>query len=54
MDLNMSWVKVDKENTNKTIVLTYGNEVVIDDLRFSLQKDVVTKPFKGSRLTLTV
>jgi len=53
-DLNISWVKVDNENINKPIVLAYGNKVVIDDSRFSLQKDIVTELWDTSRHTLTV
>jgi len=54
-DLNISWVKIDKENISKPIVLTYGNEVVIDDSRFTLQKDIVVrKIFNGKCYTLTV
>jgi len=55
LQFNISWVKINKENYNNSVVLAIGNIVLVNDSRLSIRQDIVfTKYYDINRYTLEV
>jgi len=55
LQFNISWVKINKENYKKSVVLAIGNIILVNDSRLSTRQDIVfTKYYGINRYTLEV